>query len=163
MQMIRHIIVILAALFVLLGLPAIYFTQGSTGETDSVSGASLAVPDQPSGEFVVLMSKERHPDTLDAWTDFFFERPTDVIMEDLSCMTVQDDAAGLQLARRYQARLAENQMTVRRENPILVASRAENGLFDAIILSKEAAEAYQFSNLYDDSEISVISMKGAPQ
>ncbi len=163
MQVIRHILVILAALFVLLGLPAMYFTQGTTGETDSVSGASQAVPERPSGEFVVLMSKERHPDSLDAWTDFFSERPTDVIMEDLSCMTVQDDAAGLQLARRYQSRLAENQMTVRQENPVLVASRAENGLFDAIILSKEAADAYQFSDLYHDSAISVISVKGAPQ
>ena len=106
MQVIRHILVILAALFVLLGLPAMYFTQGATGETDSVSGASQAVPERPSGEFVVLMSKERHPDSLDAWTDFFSERPTDVIMEDLSCMTVQDDTAGLQLARRYQSRLS---------------------------------------------------------
>ena len=78
-------------------------------------------------------------------------------------MTVQGDADGIQLAERYQARLAENQLSLRTESPVLVASRAENGLFDVIVLSREMADAYQFSTVYGNSSIAVIPVKGAPQ
>lgn len=160
----KHIMIVLTALFVLLGLPALYYASTGAGEAyDSVSGASTEAPEQPAGSFLVLMDRTKHPDTLEAWKDFFSDQPTEVIMEDVACMTVQGDTAGQQLARRYQARLAENQMTVRAENPILVASRAENGLFDVIVLSQEAADTFQFHTVFDDSDVAVLPVKGAPQ
>ena len=163
----RHIVVSLVTLFVLLGLPAIYYgghgAFSGGGGADSVTGASLELPDQPSGEFVVLLDREKHRSTLEAWTDFFSDRPTDVIMEDLSCLTLRGDSTGAQLAERYQARLAANQMTIRQEDPTLVASRADQGLFDVIVLSKEMADAYQFRSTLDDSRVAVIPVKGAPE
>ena len=161
----RHIVVSLVALFVLLGLPAMYYGGhgGFSGSADAVSGASLALPDHPSGDFVILVDREKHRDTLEAWTDFFSDRPTDVIMEDLSCLTLRGDPSGAQLAERYQARLAANQMTIRREDPTLVASRADQGLFDVIVLSKEMADAYQFESTLDASRVAVIPVKGAAE
>lgn len=167
MKIFRHVIVILAALFVTLGLPALYYHHAGTlfpsAGSDTVTGASLVLPDQPSGQFIILVDREKHPDTLSVWSDFFSDRPTDVIMEDLSCMTVQGDVTGIQLAQRYQARLAENQMSIRTENPVLVASRAENGLFDVIILSQEAADTYQFCSVYAEKGVAVISVEGASE
>ena len=162
----RHIVVCVVALFVLLGLPAMYYGGhgGFSGAgTDATTGASAELPDRPSGDFVVLMDRAKHPDTLEAWTDFFSDRPTEVIMEDLSCLTLRGDPSGTRLAERYRARLAENQMTIRREDPTLVASRADRGLFDVIVLSKEMADAYQFESTLDDSRVAVISVKGAPE
>lgn len=166
MKDMRHIVVSLVALFLLLGLPAMYYGGhgGFSGAgADSVTGASLALPDQSTGDFVVLVDREKHPETLEAWTDFFSDRPTDVIMEDLSCLTLRGDPSGAQLAERYQARLAANQMIIRREDPTLVASRADHGLFDVIVLSKEMADAYQFESTLDDSRVAVIPVKGAPE
>jgi hypothetical protein len=166
MKAVRHAAVILAALFVILGIPALLYTDVGTffggTRSDAVSGASLDLPDQPSGEFLVLVNRTKHPDTLSAWTDFFSEQPVDVIMEDISCITLDGDAAGIQLARRYQARLAENQMTIRQEDPVLTASRGEWGLFDIIILSREMADGYRFDTVYANPEVAVIEVKGAP-
>ena len=166
MKFVKHAVIILAALFVTLGIPMLYYLDAGTlfpGRADAVTGASLTLPDKPSGQFVVLLNREKHGNTAALWTDFFSDRPVDVIMEDLSCMTVQGDADGIQLAERYQARLAENQLSLRTESPVLVASRAENGLFDVIVLSREMADAYQFSTVYGNSSIAVIPVKGAPQ
>jgi len=166
MNVIRHLVVILAALFVTLGIPAlVYVDVGAlfTGAvTDGVTGASLEIPDQPSGQFVILLNREKHPNTQALWADFFTDQPVDVIMEDLRCMTARGDVSGIQLANRYQARLAENQMTIRQENGTLVASRLENDLFDGIILSKEFADACQL-DLENTETILVIPVKGAAQ
>ena len=55
------------------------------------------------------------------------------------------DEAGMQLAERYKAQLPENQMTVRSEDAALLASKAESGLIDAAIFSKEMAQAIKLS------------------
>ena len=159
MKILEHIGIVALALLVCLGLPALIYLP--RGGVDAVSSASLEVPDQPSGEFVVILNRGRHAAALDEWSDFFLEREVGVIMEDLSCMTAAGDVAGLQLARRYQARLAENQMTLRSENGVLVASRAENGLFDVIILSKEMADAFDYSSVYARPDALVLTVEGA--
>ena len=81
-------------------------------------------------------------------------------MEDISCVTAAGDASGEQLARRYQARLAENQMRLRSENGVLAVSKAEKGLYDVLILSKEAAEAYDYSTVYARPEALVLTVEG---
>ncbi len=164
MNIVKHAAVILTALFVTLGIPALFYADAaSSAGTDGMSGASLELPEQPSGQFVVLLNRDRHPETVESWTAFFSEEPVDVIMEDISCLTTKGDETGQQLAERYQARLAENQMSIRREDPVLTASRAENGLFDVIVLSAEAAEAYQFSSVYEQEAVTVIPVIGVGQ
>ena len=158
MKVLEHIGIILAALFLCLGLPALIYLPKGDG-VDAVSGASLNVPDQPSGEFVVILNRERHA-ALEEWTDFFTEREVGVIMEDLSCTTASGDAAGLQLAQRCQARLAENQMSLRSENGVLLVSKAEQGLYDVVILSRETADAYDYSAVYARPDALVLTVEG---
>lgn len=167
MRVWKHVALTAAALFLTLGLPALLLVDWSAlhgdGSSDGVSGASLVLPEQPSGEFVVLINEKLHPDTMEDWTRFFTNQPVEVIMEDISCMVVAGDQSGEQLADRYQARLAEHQMTIRRENPIMAASKADCGRFDVMILSREIAEGYRFSTALDDQDVSLISVKGEGQ
>ena len=159
MKILAHVGIVAAALLVSLCLPAYCYLRGDAG-ADAVSSASMDLPDQPSGEFVVILNKDRHPLTLDEWTAFFREEEVGVIMEDISCLTANGDAAGIQLARRYQARLAENQMKITTENGLLVVSRAENGLYDAVILSKELADAWDYSAVYEREDALVLTVSG---
>ena len=154
-----HLAVILACLLVLPGIPGIYYlnkTGAFSGTVDAVTGASMDLPDQPSGNFFVLINTKNHSDTLGEWTDFFQERPVGVIMEDINCLTVRGDVTGGQLADRYRARLAENQMKVRTEDGTLVVSRAEEGLADVIILSEEMADFYDYTGAFARSDMDVI-------
>ena len=158
MKILEHICIILAALFLCLGLPALICLPKEDG-VDAVSSASLEVPDQPSGEFVVILNRERHA-ALEEWEAFFTEREVGVIMEDLSCMTAAGDEAGAQLAQRCQARLAENQMSLRSENGVLLVSKAEQGLYDVVILSRETADAYDYSAVYARPDALVLTVEG---
>ena len=158
MRILDHIGIILAALLLCLGLPALIYLPKGDG-VDAASGASLEVPDQPSGEFVVILNRERHA-ALEEWEAFFTEREVGVIMEDLRCATASGDAAGLQLAQRYEARLAENQMSLRSENGTLLVSKAERGLYDVVILSRETADACDYSAVYARPDALVLTVEG---
>ena len=164
MKPLLHGGIIAASLFVLLGLPSLYYAKDLQamygGDMDAVTGASLEIPDQPSGEYVVLLARDRHEDTLKEWTDFFQERPVGVIFEDLECITAAGDVSGRQMAERYQARLAENQLTLREENSLLAASKAQWGVFDVMVFSKEMADALQLETVYEDPDICVIPVVG---
>ena len=72
----------------------------------------------------------------------------------------QSDTSAMQLARRYQLRLPENQMQLKAENGLLLISKAEVGLFDAIVMSKEMAERYQVATLSQQPDILFFSVKG---
>ncbi len=162
MRVLKHIMTVLVLLAVLLGLPAAHFARQGTlfGPADAVSGASLVVPDQPSGTFFVLLNEDRHPATGGEWEKFFREQEVDVIMEDISCLVTRGDAAGAELAERYLARLAENQMKLTAEDGTLVASRAENGLFDVIIISADAEPVYDYGAAFARPGTAVIEVAG---
>ena len=159
MKVLRHFCAVALGLLLCLGVPAAVYLPAA-GFADAVSGATVPVPEQPSGEFVVILNRQKHPDTAEQWSDFFLEKPVGVIMEDLHCLTAAGDAAGNELARRYLARLAEHQMTLRVENGLLVVSRAEKGRYDAIVLSREAAEAFDYSAVCARPEALVIEIGG---
>ena len=101
-----HIILSLTAAFLTAGVPALYVLhQTQENAPDAVSGASIKLPDKPSGEYIVLLNRSLHEGSA------------------------------------FRAQLPENQMRLRRENALLLASKAENGCIDAAIFSKETAEA----------------------
>ena len=161
MRWVRHAAVVLALLFVTLGLPAFFTVDFSTllsQEPDAVTSASLELPDQPSGEFLVLLNGSCHPDTLSQWRLFFAGEDAGVIMSDISCKVIAGDAAALQLARRYQARLPEHQMELKQENGLLLVSQAEAEKFDLLVLSKEAAQGYGLAEL--PPEVETVTVKG---
>ena len=166
MRALKHIGIVLLGLFLCLVLPGLFYVDVGalvSGGFDAVSGASMDLPDQPSGEFVVILNKDRHPLTLEEWTAFFREEEVGVIMEDLSCLAAASDPTGVQLAQRYMVRLAENQMKLTAENSLLVVSRAEKGLYDVIVLSKEMADAVDFSAVYARDDAQVITVKGVEE
>ena len=137
-----HIILSLTAVFLLVGLPSLYILDQTTEEQpDAVSGASIKLPDKPSGEYIVLLNRSLHEGSADDWTAFFRDGELNVIFDDISCIAAQSDAPAIQMAERFRAQLPENQMRLRRENALLLASKAENGCIDAAIFSKETAEA----------------------
>lgn len=164
MKVWKHLAVILAGLFVFLGIPTLIFVDFTTLFTaepaSAVTGASMELPEQPSGEFVVLLNTDRTGDTTEQWKLFFSGGDAGVIMSDLDCMAAQSDAAGIQLAERFQARLAENQMQVKRENGLLLISKAQCAQFDVIILSKEMADFYQLQTVLQQDHLVPIIVKG---
>lgn len=136
-----HIIASLCAVLLFVGAPAaVCFNIFSKDEPDAVSQATLVLPDEPSGEFVVLINKSIHGDTLNEWTEFFSGEYA-VIFDDLSCLVPTGDAAAQQLAERFCAQLPENQMTVRTEDATLLASKLDAGLIDTAVFSAELAQA----------------------
>lgn len=164
MKNIKHAVIIAVSLFVLLGIPGICYagriSAMFSSDPDAVSGASLVVPDQPSGEYFVFINKEKHADTLENWENFFLEKGAEIIFEDPVCIVADSDVNGIQLAQRYQARLAENQMTVKKINGLMAASKLQWGEFDMCIFSREAAEAYSLESVMSDENIFVIEIKG---
>ena len=63
----------------------------------------------------------------------------------------QGDETALELANSYASKLPENQMTVVTENGVFLMSKADEGLFDVIIMSLEYAEINDVSTAYSDS------------
>lgn len=165
MKALKHIGIVLLGLLTCLVLPGLFYVDvgAALSGVDAVSGASMELPDQPSGEFVIILNRDRHPLTLDEWTAFFEERPVGVILEDLSCLAAASDPTGVQLAQRYMVRLAENQMKLNAENSLLVVSRAENGLYDVIVLSKEMADALDLSAVYARDDALCITITGVAE
>ena len=92
MKVLKHIGIIALTLFLTIGLPGLFYLNRSGllgGQADAVTSASLVLPDQPSGAFLVLINSSRHPATLSEWNRFFTEQPVDVIMEDIDCITYE--------------------------------------------------------------------------
>ncbi|MBQ8922176.1 MAG: hypothetical protein IJ060_08470 [Oscillospiraceae bacterium] len=167
MRRLLHLIADLAVLFLILGLPMLCTDTGRAvlrGQPDAVSGASV-IAAQPSGNYVVLLNTDRHPDkgNLALWEQFFTGDEAPVIFEDISCLTAVSDRGGRDMAESCRSRLPENQMTVQAIDSTLLLSKAEYGLFDCIILSQEAADAGGASALSTHPEILFlyVSDKGA--
>ncbi|MBQ4466118.1 MAG: hypothetical protein II916_09175 [Oscillospiraceae bacterium] len=144
-RIIAHVLTDAAVIAAALGIPVLLSDQGRsilTG-TDAVSSASVVI-DAPSGEFLVLLNPELHPneENLTFWTDFFSGKDVTFCFEDISCMVARNDTAALDMAQSYASRLSEHQMTVRQEDITLMLSRADHGKFDVIVLSREMAEHY---------------------
>ena len=157
---------LLAALAVLLLAPYQAFIGPVTNllprgdGADAVSGASVIL-DAPSGSFVVLLNGSRHTrwDTAGDWADFFRGESL-VIMDDAECLVAEGDAGGFEMADSYRSRLPENQMKIRREDGLMMLSRAQVGGFDVIVMSKEFADAYSAQTAYGVGGVEVIEIGG---
>ena len=155
-----HVIIVVLAATLLAGLPiARNFDLFAGGGSDAVTQATVELPDQPSGDFIVLLNTSMHEDTLDDWTAFFTGADMPVIFEDISCITAKGDVTGEQLAERFQLQLPENQMQLRSEDATMLASKAEAGYIDAAVFSSEMADAIGLS-VEDRSGVTVIRVQG---
>ena len=160
---IRHIITVLAGVFVLAGIPVLStgYLQNRLSGTDAVSAATVII-DQPSGAYVVLINKERHLNTenLETWQTFFKGEEIGFLFEDISCTVADTDAPGFDMAQSFQSRLPENQMALRKEDITLMLSKAGCGLFDVIMMSKEVYDAYDAAAYLDADKVMIIEEEG---
>ena len=164
MKVIRHIVIIIVALLMILGIPftrTSYFAQLRSGNPDAAATASVII-DQPSGEYVVLINEDLHTnaDNLAIWKDFFAGKEIPFLFEDIVCTVGSIDGGGLGMAQSYQSRLPENQMKIRQEDITLMLSKAEYKRFDIIVMSKEFAEMFGASTLYEKEGIHAIMVGG---
>ena len=161
MKIIRHMGIVAIGLFVILGLPYIILQPsfGSENELDGVTSASVIL-DQPSGDYVVFINKDRrkNEDTLNTWITFFSGGEISYVFEDIICYVADNDASGLQMAESLRSKLPENQMLVKTENGTLMMSKAEHGVFDIIVMSAEAAEMYDVTVLSGLPETQVCTL-----
>ena len=160
---IRHIITVLAGVFVLAGIPVLStgYLQNRLSGTDAVSAATVII-DQPSGAYVVLINKERHLNTenLETWQTFFKGEEIGFLFEDISCTVADTDVPGFDMAQSFQSRLPENQMALRKEDITLMLSKAGCGLFDVIMMSKEVYDAYDAAAYLDADKVMIIEEEG---
>jgi hypothetical protein len=147
----KHMGIVMAGILILLGIPFLMtdygksFFRGGAAKTkaDTVSSASVII-DQPSGKYIIFINRDMHTDeeNLNTWISFFRGEEISYLFEDISCSVIKGDEGAITMAQSFQSRLPEKQMSIRTEDASLLMSRADHGLYDIIILSREYAESY---------------------
>lgn len=140
-----HVAFIACLSAVLFGVPFVAFANVGAMVSDGVDTVSSAtiIQDAPSGDFAIYINRDKHPDerVLGDWVAFFSGEETPLIMEDISCVVLSGDVAGIDMAESLRSRLPENQMSLRVEEAALALSKAEQGLFDVLAVSEEMRQA----------------------
>ena len=108
---------------------------------------------------MLLLNRSLHKESFDDWVAFFSDGELNVIFDDVNCLASESDTDALKMADRLIARLPENQMKLRTENPVLLVSKVENGCIDTAIFSKEMADEMKLRTDSDDN-IACIIIKG---
>ena len=156
-RIIIHIIITLAVTVSAVGVPLAHILdRGDTGDADAVSGATIKLSEKPSGEYIILVNRTLHEDSIGDWTSFFRDGELNVIFDDISCLAAKSDIQAIKLVQSMSAQLPENQMKLRTEDMTLLASKAENGCIDAAVFSKEFADAIK---LKTDANKDIICIK----
>lgn len=169
LNFLKHFGIVILGVVLIIGVPL--WCTGyiqlllSGADVDAVSSASVVL-DQPSGDFIILINKDYHKDqdTLNDWIRFFGGEVEDdevlVIFDDISCSVAAGDTLGADMADSLRSMLPENQMQVKRDDATLILSRADRGLFDIIIMSREFGEMYHIETAYKDN-VEVVSFKNS--
>ena len=146
-QALGHVAAIALFALVSLGLPAALggvnvFALPSVG-SDLISSATTIV-ESPSGHYTVLINRDLHTnaEVLGHWRDFFEGKDVPLIMEDVHCFVLDGDTSGIGMATSYSSRLPANQMKLRVQDPVLVLSKVQAGVFDMLVASDEYLEAF---------------------
>lgn len=147
-KIVHMVLSVLVAAFVVITPCAVFLNIFNNTPPDAVSQATMTLPDQPSGNFVVFINSSLHKDTIDDWKSFFNDEYA-VIFDDISCITASGDISGRQLAERFKAQLPQNQMSVRSEDAVLLASKLDAGLVDVAVFSKEMADALNIKSVHE--------------
>lgn len=160
MRVFAHIATVVALLLAFVGVPA---WQGHVNVAALLSsaedaGAATDIHDVPSGSYTILVNRDLHTnaEVLGYWLDFLTGKDVPLITEDVSCVALEGDVAGIEMAYSLASRLPTNQMKVRVENGVLALSKAEVGRFDIMVMSDEMADAFGASTTYDLPFVEVV-------
>lgn len=159
----RLLSVVIAGALMIFLLTAGGYINLNSDSPDEVSGATAqsVSAEDIEGKWVVLINRAIHDKsgTTADWQKFFtFSDNVPLIMEDITCKVAQGDSGGIETAKKYQARLPENQMKIVQEACTMLISKAELMRFDVIILSEAAANACRAQTLYGRNDILTIKM-----
>ena len=159
----RFLSVVVAAALIICLLTAGGYMNLDSDSPDAVSSATAQTVSagDMEGKWVVLINRELHDQagTTADWQKFFtFSDNVPLIMEDITCKVAEGDSSGIETAKKYQARLPENQMKIVQEAGAMLVSKAELMRFDVIILSEAAANTYSAQTLYEINNILKIKM-----
>lgn len=129
-----------------------------SNETDTVSSPSVVL-DKPSGNYLVLINLKLHKnkEKLEAWENFFTGKDAGIIFEDIACSVAKTDVSGTKMADSFRSKLPENQMKIKKEDAILLVSRAEEGDFDTLVISLEFAKSYKLEKFPDFIKVIKLS------
>ena len=155
-----HISGSVLVIFLLLILPLLRseaFGAYLSGAEDAVSSASLVL-EEPSGEYLIFLNKERHQKNLELWEQFFRGEDIGIVFEDLICTVPSGDLGALEMARSLASRLPENQLRVVSEDGVLLFSKADLGRYDVICVSKELGEIYGAAELMERDGVKAITI-----
>ena len=147
-----------------LGIPFVAMGGVSKIGSDPLDAVSAATdvafdPEDLSGEYVVYINEERHPDTGEVWSDFFRGEEVPVILDDISCLVCNTDPEALEYAKICQARLPANQMKIGTDETIMILSKGDAGKFDIILLSKEVAQQYSAESIGKNEFVRTVEVK----
>ena len=166
MRLIPHIATMAIAAAVLLVVPFAAFANvdamaGKLSGVDTVSSAT-AIQDAPSGKYTILINRDKHAnaEVLADWVTFFSGEDALLIMEDIDCMALAGDPGGIEMAESLMSRLPENQMKLTVSDPVLALSKADAGMFDAIVMSDEVADAMSAGTVSANQNVEVVRREG---
>lgn len=164
----KHIIVVASALLVLYGIPftktGMFRSLVSGKGLDAISAATTIL-DAPSGDYIVMINKDRQRDKekLTAWENFFQEKDYGLLFDDAVLSAANGDVGGIDMARRYQSRLSKNQMKLHVEDPVLMLSKADAGRIEFMVMSKEASETYHADHALKQPEMEILNIHSEPE
>ena len=64
------------------------------------------------------------------------------------------------MAQSYQSRLPANQMRIKIVDPTLLFSKADHGIFDIVVMSKEMADVFHAETVSQQAGVITITVKG---
>ena len=157
-----HTLFVAALLILLAGIPFLthFDIFRSKDSPDAVSGATIELPAQPSGKFLVVINSALHKESISDWRKFFSGEDLPVIFDDIRCIAAKGDASGIQLAERFRILLPENQMKMRQEDPTLFISKVEEGYIDVAMMSEEMADALGFKKEALKDDLMLVQISG---
>ena len=164
--LLKHAGITLASISMLVLIPVFSHFSPSIGEAevDAESGASIELPDTPSGNFYILLKESFvKDDSMTDWKSFFLADENEtlpVLFDNVHCIVAEGDVFAQQLAERYQAILSPNQMKISSEDPTLFISKAETGHMEMAILSADMAKALEFSSEQKIDSIELLTVSG---
>lgn len=160
MKAFGHIVCIAALALVLIGVPVALYANPAvfTAETPDAISSATTIQEAPSGHFTIYINERMHAkkDVLADWETFFRGEDAPLIMEDITCIALAADPAGVDMAKSLQSRLPENQMKLRTEEAMIALSKAEAGVFDCLVMSDEAVAANDASRLESLGFVKVV-------
>ena len=144
-KILTHVLFIVIAILIIFGTAFLYTNKFwinlISGQVDTITSASVII-ERPKGDYIILINTNFHKEkeVLEDWCDFFSAKEVSFIFEDISCSIATGDSGATKMAESFRSRLPENQMKIKDENTVLLASRVEENLFDIVIMSQEFIE-----------------------